>query len=123
MHCPFDYSLCNQTVTIYRKQRHNVLYQVIENCYLEYSTRVDTDEYGKQMERRFLLIIPGSRQQVFVDDRIYDGVGPELSIQEWTDFIPAKVPGLMQVQYVTPCSWNGQICHMEAGRKGSMFSY
>ena len=117
MHTPFDYSLCDQTVTIYRKEGKTVSRQILKNCYLEYNTRVDTDEYGRQLERRFLLILPGSEQKLQVDDRIYAGQGPEVTAEQWAGFIPVNVEKLMQVQYVQPCYWNGQLCHTEAGRK------
>lgn len=123
MDSPFDYSLCSQTVTVYRLRDRCVIRRELEGCYLQYSTHIQTDEYGRQLERRFLLIAPGQEQLVFADDRIYAGIGPEISEQNWPEFIPAKVEGLMQVQYVKPCFWNGQLCHTEAGRKASSFTY
>ena len=118
MHSPFDYSLCNQTVTVYRMKDGRISRNVYDNCYLDYETRVDTDTYGQELERRFTLILPGTEQLLQPEDRIYAGQGPALYTLAWEDFIPAKVEGLMQVQYIKPCFWNGKICHTEAGNKG-----
>lgn len=103
-----DYSLCRHTVTVYRRETRQR--QVMENCYLEYTDGVNYDITGRQVIRPFLLIVPGGRQ-VFVDDLIYDGVGPVLTEDAWRGFVPANEPRLMQVQYVTDYG-----CHTEAGR-------
>lgn len=106
-----DYSLCSHTVTRYGTVNGQRSRQVLEGCYLEYTTRADYDENGRSVQRPFLLILPGS-QRVQVDDLIYDGIGPEVPD------IPANDPKLMQVQYVT--CFPG---HTEAGRKASAFGY
>ena len=106
-----DYSLCDRTVTRYYHQNGQLQRQVLEGCYLEYTTRADYDADGRTEKRPFLLILPGNCQ-VGVDDLIYDGMGPELPD------IPANDPRLMQVQYVT--CYPG---HTEAGRKASAFGY
>ena len=120
MENPMDYSLCSQTVTLYRLQEQQVKRQVLENCYLEHKTQYDTDARGSQMERAFLLIVPSQgHEQVAVlpGDRIYEGTGPVIDGAQWRSFIPANVPQLMQVQYVQPCFFAGRLCHTEAGRK------
>lgn len=111
MACPLDYSLCTQTVTVYRPGQR----LVVEGCYYAYEDHVQTDALGSRMERKFLLIMPGSCQRVFTGDRIYDGIGPEEV--DWREFIPVNVPGLSQAAYVRPCWWGGTVCHVEAGRK------
>lgn len=99
-----DYSLCNQKVTCYRMVAGQLQRQVLENCYLEYSTRVEHDGIGRNLQRPFLLIVPG-RGKILAEDLIYDGEGPQ------TPDIPANDPGFMQVQYVTEYPE-----HTEAGR-------
>ena len=106
-----DYSLCCQTVTVYRKAGSNVSRQVLENAFYSYQDRLVGQSPDSRMERLFTLILPDGDVQV--GDRIYDGVGPEIDPAGWAGFLPACVPGLSQVQYVK--QWNG--FHLEAGRK------
>lgn len=113
--CPLDYSLCDRTVTVYRVGNGKLQRLVVEGCYYVYEDVELCDVLGKRMERRFLLIMPGSCQRVFRGDRIYDGIGPEAV--NWQEFIPAKVAGLSEVAYVRPSFWGGDVCHVEAGRK------
>lgn len=111
---PFDYSLCNQTVTIYRKVGEGVSRKVAENCYLSRKTTTPTEHYGKSMEKKFLLMIPGDFP-LLPGDRVFDGVGPvEVA---WKTFVPALVPELCQVSFVKPCFWDGEITHWEAGNR------
>ena len=111
---PFDYSLCNQTVTIYRKVGEGVSRKVAENCYLSRKTTTPTEHYGKSMEKKFLLMIPGDFP-LLPGDRVFDGVGPvEVA---WQTFVPALVPELCQVSFVKPCFWDGEITHWEAGNR------
>lgn len=106
-----DYSLCCQTVTVYRKRGSIVSRQVLENAFYSYRDRLVGQSPDSRMERLFTLILKDADVQV--GDRVYDGVGPEIDPAGWAGFIPACVPGLSQVQYVT--NWKG--CHLEAGRK------
>ena len=115
MACPLDYTLCDRTVTVYRMGNGKLQRLVVEGCYYVYEDVELCDVLGQRMERRFLLIMPGSCQRVFRGDRIYDGIGPEAV--NWREFIPAKVAGLSEVAYVRPSFWGGDVCHVEAGRK------
>lgn len=117
--CPIDYSLCSDTVTVYRLQGDSVLRQVVENGFLTWEEQTVTDVFGNRMGRNFLLILPGDTQTVFPGDRIYDGIGPEITAEDWGGFIPARVQGLGQVSYVKPCRWEGELCHTEAGNRHS----
>ena len=111
---PFDYSLCSQTVTVYRKAGEAISRQVAENCYLSCNNSTPTEAYGKSMEKRFLLIIPGDLP-LQPGDRIFHGIGPEKV--EWQTFVPAAVPELYEVSFVKPCVWDGEITHWEAGNR------
>ena len=117
MTCPLDYSLCDRTVTVYRKTGDAIDRTVVEGCFLEPTRRRAIDTRGRREEQAFLLIMPGALQRVFPGDRIYDGVGPTVTVQQWAEFVPAKVPGLGVAAYATPFFWEGRLCHVEAGRK------
>lgn len=116
MSCPLDYSLCDQTVTLYRYRDGAVERQVAENAWYSYQTAQVTDALGTRQETAFQLILPGDAA-LLPGDRVYDGIGPEITEREWAGFLPVCTPGLSQVQYVKPCYWQGQLCHTEAGRK------
>ena len=107
---PFDYSLCAQTVTVYRGQQR----QVAENCHLSRQISTPTENYGKSEEKKFLLIIPGDFP-LQPGDRIYDGIGP--TEVDWDTFIPALVPELYEVSFAKPCFWDGEVTHWEAGNR------
>ena len=114
---PLDYSLCNQTVTLYRKQGSQIVRQVEENCFYTWKQVQKEDASGTTRETECLLILPGENPAVFVGDRVYAGVGPQIDMEKWGDFLPVKVKGLAEINYVMPCYWEGVQCHLEAGRK------
>lgn len=116
MNCPLDYGLCDQTVTVYGLRGGRVFRQVMENARYSWEVQQITDVLGTRQETLFQLIMPG-KNSLLPGDRIYDGVGPEITAEQWEEFLPVTVPGLSQVQYVKPCYWQGTICHIEAGRK------
>ena len=112
---PLDYSLCDQTVTLYRKSGETVTRKVIANAYLSAKVSTPNEPYGKSKEKTFLLIIPENAAPLQCGDRIYDGIGPE-SV-EWQVFVPAAVSELYEISYVKPCRWDGEIIHWEAGNR------
>ena len=111
---PFDYSLCNQTVTIYRKVGEGVSRKVAENCYLSRKTTTPTEHYGKSMEKKFLLIIPADFPMQ-TGERIFAGIGPEVT--DWENFLPAAVDDLYEISFVKPCYWDGELVHWETGNR------
>ena len=111
---PFDYSLCDQTVTVYRKVGDRVSRQVAENAYLSAKLRTPPENYGKSLEKTFRLIIPGDFQ-LQPGDRVYWGVGP--AEVQWRLFIPALIPQVYECAFVKPCYWEGEITHWEAGNR------
>lgn len=117
MDLPVDYTMCCQTVTVYRKTPRGILRTELPGCHLQWEERVTLQTTGWGQERRFLLIQPGQSQQVFAGDRIFDGIGPEISQADWQRFVPVLVEGLGEVTYAIPYQWQGQFCHTEAGRK------
>ena len=119
---PIRYELlCNQTVTVYRKAEENgatkFVRTVFEKAFLDFRKTVSTDKLGTTESNSFLLVIPGSVQNVFPGDKVYHGKGPEIaSLDYWAkEFIPSKVNGLVVVKYADPKYWNGEIVHTEAG--------
>ena len=114
--CPVDYRMCNQTVTVYHKERDSITRTVYDRAFLDYKKTQSVDRLGSKEATSFLLVIPGSTQSVFVGDKVYDGIGPEITdTKAWALFIPSTVTGLVVVSYADPKKWNGQIVHTEAG--------
>lgn len=114
--CPVDYRLCNQTVTVYHKEGDKYLRTVYDRAFLDHKKTQTVDKTGSKEANSFLLVIPGAAQSVFVGDKVYDGIGPEIADRAaWAAFIPAKVPGLVVVDYADLKKWNGNIVHTEAG--------
>lgn len=112
-----DLSLCRQTVTVYHPQGDEINRQVAENCHYTWQdVRTDGPE-GTRMERKCLLILPGTDLRIFPGDRVLPGTGPEITPDRWPTFLPVTVPGLSQVDYVKPWYVAGRLCHTEAGRK------
>ena len=113
---PVDYRLCNQTVTVYHKDDDVYTRTVHRNAYLDFRKNQTVDRTGSKESNSFLLVLPIAVQAVFVGDKVLLGEGPEVTTREaWADFIPAKVPGLVVVDYVDPKYWNGRLVHTEAG--------
>lgn len=111
------YPLCHQTVTVYHREGQQIIRKVAENCYYHWQDQKLVDAEGVRLDRKFLLILPGDTQGVFPGDRIYDGEGPEVSLGQWAEFLPVLVPGLSEAAYAICHSFDGRICHTEAGRK------
>lgn len=114
---PVDYSICCQTVTVYRKTRSGILRTELPGCFLLWQEEMSYGQLGRQQERKFQLIQPGECQQVFPGDRVMEGIGPEITEAQWPTFIPELVANLEEVAYAKVYCWQGQFCHTEAGRK------
>lgn len=114
--CPVNYSLCDQTVTVYHKDGDKYTRTVYDRAFLDFRKTLTTDKTGSKESNSFLLVIPGDAQAVFVGDKVILGEGPEITTaKDWTAFVPVKVPGLVVVDYVDAKYWRGQIVHTEAG--------
>ncbi len=115
---PVDYRLCNQTVTLYHwSGGDEIARKVIEKgAFLDFKKVQSVDKTGIGESNGFLLVIPCSEIPVAVGDKVFHGVGPEISTRAaWAGFIPSKVPGLLVVEYVDPKYWQGRLVHVEAG--------
>lgn len=113
--CPADSGLFDKTVTVYRKEGEEILRQVIKNCYLSWEDCLQRGVSGCRKERKFLLIVPGNRR-ILPGDRVFDGIGPVITPEQWAGFIPVKVDALMEASYARAYSWGKTTSHMEAGR-------
>lgn len=114
---PLDYNrLCKQTVTVYHKEDDIITQATYKNAFLEFRKNQTVDRTGSKESNSFLLVLPGTAQMVFVGDKVMLGEGPEINTKEaWAAHVPAKVPGLVVVDYVDPKYWNGELVHTEAG--------
>lgn len=114
---PVDYSLCNQTVTVYHWDGADTYTRkVFHNAFLDFKKTQNVDKTGSKEVNSFLLVIPGSEVPVAVGDKVIHGEGPEVNSRDaWASFIPAKVEGLVVVKFVDPKYWHGSVVHTEAG--------
>lgn len=114
---PVDYSLCNQTVTVYHWDgKDTYTRKVFTEAFFESKKVQNVDKTGSSEANSFLLVIPGDSVPVAVGDKVLHGEGHEIATREaWASFIPAKVPGLVVVKWVDPKYWHGSVVHTEAG--------
>ncbi len=109
---PLDYSLCNQTVTIYH--RKDLRREVRQGVHYEYRRRETVKTGQTEKEVGFLLVIPG-KAELEPGDKVAPGIGPELTGAEgWARLTADDPSGLGIIQTVYPWYWQGEICHMEA---------
>ncbi len=114
---PLRYTLCRQTVTLYHRAEDGTYRVTVRRdaCFAGKKTET-TEKTGTREQSTFLLVLPGPEVPVAVGDKVIPGVGPECGTREdWAELIPAKVPGLVVVSWVSPQYWHGNIVHTEAG--------
>lgn len=114
---PLNYGLCNQLVTVYHKEEDGTVWRKeYKKAFLEFKKNESIDMTGSSEVNSFLLIIPGEDVELFTGDKAYLGRGPRITgNEEWADFIPAKIKGLVVIKHVDPKYWNGKQIHVEAG--------
>lgn len=115
---PADYRLCNQTVTIYHWDgKETVTRRVIEKgAFLDFKKVQSVSKLGSAEKNGFLLVIPCDEIPVAAGDKVFHGVGPEITSRaDWAGFKPSTVPGLVVVEYVDPKYWKDKLVHVEAG--------
>lgn len=114
--CPVDYSLCDQTVTVYHQEDGTYTRTVHKRAFLDFKKTQSVDKTGSKEANSFLLVIPGDTQAVFCGDKVLLGVGEEiLTREQWAALVPTKRPGLVVVSYVDCKYWKGKMIHTEAG--------
>ena len=102
-----EYPLCNQTVTVYRREGEKIHRYEYTDCHLQRKTVLVRDDFGTFLKWEFLLIVPGDRQ-VMAGNRVVAGFGR--IYQQWEDLRDA-----MEVAYAKPYILDGRIVHWEAG--------
>lgn len=115
-----DYSLCQQTVTVYHYEDGTLTRTVLTGAYLDFKKTENVEKTGSTEANGFLFVYPCSTSPVAVGDKVMHGAGPEPAEGEdvakwWRTFIPAKYVGLGVIKYVDPKYWAGQMVHVEAG--------
>ncbi len=125
---PVDYSLCNQTVTLYHpdlSDKFACTRVVFHGAHFDFKKVQTVDKTGSRESNSFLLVLPskwdgrptwGADFSLVAGDKVILGEGPEITDRAvWAGFVPAKVPGLVVVKDVDVKYWNGKVCHVEAG--------
>lgn len=120
-----DYSLCQQTVTVYRFDGSTLTRTVYHKAYLDSKKTESVKLTGSSESNGFLLVIPNgiagnATPDVRVGDKVAHGEGPTPSAGDdvaefWRSLIPTKVPGLCVVRHVSQKYWAGRPVHVEAG--------
>lgn len=111
-----DYSLCQQTVTVYRKDGDIITRTVHSPAYMEVNRTERLSKDADELESTALVVIPGAAS-LSVGDRVFDGIGPDVPsvgmMTWWRSFIPAKVDGLIVLRQVAQRKWRGEVAHVE----------
>ncbi len=112
---PVNYGLCSQTVTVYHQDKatKEITKTIHNRAFLEFRKNQNVDKTGSSEVNSFLLVLPCNEQTVFVGDKVFRGVGPDVT--NWAQFIPVNVPDLVVVKSVDPKFWDGKLVHIEAG--------
>lgn len=80
---PVDYSMCNQTVTVYQWDGKTAYTRaVITNAFLDFKKTQNVDKTGIKEANSFLLVIPCTTQGVFVGDKVLLGIGADVTTRE-----------------------------------------
>lgn len=112
-----DYSLCNQSVTVYTYDGDAVERVYCPRAYWERTEKVDIDQRGEHGTNEHLIVIPGNAVIPVVGCRVFLGEGPDVSGDDvakwWRDFIPAKNDAVVVVRSVSPRHWRGEVVHVE----------
>lgn len=114
---PLNYSLCNQTVTVYRadnKDGFKCTKKVYKHAFLDFKKVVSVNKTGSKEENSFLLVIKGNAD-LKPKDKVLLGVGKEIKTrEEWAKFIPSTQANLVVIESVDPKYYNNEIVHIEA---------
>lgn len=132
---PVDYSLCDQTVTLYHAElgeEFSCRRTVFHGAHLDSKKVQSVDRTGSREANSFLLVLPSGWQgrpvwaktaaegqpafALAPGDKVLLGEGPEIGDRvAWARFVPVSVPGLVVVKDLDVKYWRGQVCHIEAG--------
>ena len=110
-----DFSLCQQTVTLYHYDDGEITRVEYTKAYFEETDKQETSTTGESGKTEHLVVIPGEITCV-PGDKVFLGSGayPEGdSARWWRLFIPAKVPQVVIVRSVSQRHWLGKPSHIE----------
>ncbi len=110
------FDLCVQTVTVYHKTDDEITKTVYDRAFFEFDATRTISKTGSRDVNSFLLIIPGEDVKLHTGDKVILGEGPDISTrEEWAQFIPGKVEGLVVIRNADPKYWDGIQTHVESG--------
>ena len=133
---PLDYSLCDQTLTIYHQlgagENFACTHTVFRGAMVDQKKVRTVDKTGSKEgfpsgRGRPEWVAPAAyaelpdcrRAGAFTlapGDKLLPGEGPEIIDRKaWSAFVPATTPGLVVVSDVDVKLWAGSVCHVEAG--------
>lgn len=108
---PLDYTLCNQTVTVYH--RETLERTVVENAYYDFRQEETVNDGQADTAVRFTLVVPG-RLDIQPGDKVLPGRGSALEERaQWMRLTAGAVSGLGIVKSVSYKYWNDTVCHTE----------
>lgn len=112
---PLTYQMCKQTVTVYHNEKGTITRTVFNKAFMEFKKTQNVDATGSREVNSFLLVVPTDTPVLHVGDKAFMGVGPEITAEQWTGFIPSKVRGLVVLSYVDDKYYGTDMVHQEAG--------
>lgn len=104
---PLDYSLCCQTVTVYRREGQGR--EVLTGVYHDWKQMEDVGAFGGEERVEFTLIVPGEAP-LSPGDKVLPGEGGAAG---WEELTPHRFPGLGTVRSVCKKYFAGRLCHTE----------
>ena len=113
--------LCRQTVTLYHRSGQTVTRTVLRGVFVQQGRRQKPDVAGAKAGTMLFLVLPaacgtpGTDYTLEPGDRLTEGEGPAVSVQDWPLFVPDARPDVAVVEYVTPYTAGGVLHHLEAG--------
>lgn len=140
---PVDYSLCDQTVTIYHQTGAGAAFgctrTVFPGAFIDWKKVQTVEKTGSREGNSFLLVLPSGwggrpawmepqeydsasrsarygRFTIAPKDKVLLGVGQQVTTrEEWAALLPTKTGGLVVVQDVDPKYWRQTVTHVEVG--------
>lgn len=110
------YALCDRKVTVYhRSGADDITRTVHDRAFIDRDKGHNVNKTGSSEATGFTLVIPGDSQACQIGDKVIEGDGPEITTDDqWREFIPSKVAGLVVVKHVDAKPWGGGTAHTEA---------
>ena len=110
-----DFSLCQQTVTLYHYDGGEITRVECPKAYFEETDKLETSTTGESGKTEHLIVIPGE-VDIVPGDKVFLGVGdyPDGDTARWWRlFIPSKVPQCVIARSVSRRHWLGKPTHIE----------